>query len=116
MTKSCMAGSQKMHFSVESPLLSGERPKIIGQIRHTFCQLFKWKISGIEEILHTFAHVSRKSLLGSFSISKSDTSSSQMRVISSVGLERCLDRAEVTGSNPVLPTITFLASGCSAAW
>ena len=26
------------------------------------------------------------------------------RVISSVGLERCFDRAEVTGSNPVLPT------------
>ena len=24
--------------------------------------------------------------------------------ISSVGLERCLDRAEVTGSNPVYPT------------
>ncbi len=114
MTKSCMAGSQKMHFSVESPLLSGERPKIIGQIRHTFCQLFKWKISGIEEILHTFAHVSRKS--DGSAPSKSDTSSPQMRVISSVGLERCLDRAEVTGSNPVLPTITFLASGCSAAW
>ena len=26
------------------------------------------------------------------------------RVISSVGLERCFDRAEVTGSNPVSPT------------
>lgn len=26
------------------------------------------------------------------------------RAISSVGLERCLDRAEVTGSNPVWPT------------
>lgn len=25
--------------------------------------------------------------------------------ISSVGLERCLDRAEVTGSNPVYPTL-----------
>jgi len=57
-----MAGSQKMYFSVESPLLSGERPKIIGQILVTFCQLFKWKISGIEEILHTFAHVLQKAL------------------------------------------------------
>ena len=28
------------------------------------------------------------------------------RVISSVGLEYCLDRAGVTGSNPVLPTKT----------
>ena len=28
----------------------------------------------------------------------------QNRDISSVGLERCLDRAEVTGSNPVCPT------------
>jgi hypothetical protein len=27
------------------------------------------------------------------------------RVISSVGLERCIDIAEVAGSNPVLPTI-----------
>ena len=34
--------------------------------------------------------------------------------ISSVGLERCLDRAEVTGSNPVYPTLhvrlTFIIS------
>lgn len=28
-----------------------------------------------------------------------------VRVISSVGLERCIDIAEVAGSNPVLPTI-----------
>jgi hypothetical protein len=27
------------------------------------------------------------------------------RVISSGGLERCFDRAEVTGSSPVLPTL-----------
>jgi|GEM_PF-2396507 len=70
MIKSCMAGSKKIYFSVECTLLPGEQPKIIGQIRCTFCQLFKWKISGIEEIFHTFAHVSRKSLLGSSSISK----------------------------------------------
>lgn len=35
-------------------------------------------------------------------------------VISSVGLERCFDRAEVTGSSPVLPTrkgVSFVACG-----
>lgn len=47
-----------------------------------------------------------------------------MRVISSVGLERCFDRAEVTGSNPVLPTKirsvaqpgSVLAWGASGRW
>lgn len=37
-----------------------------------------------------------------------------IRVISSVGLERCFDRAEVTGSSPVLPTrmgVGFVAGG-----
>lgn len=58
--------------------------------------------------MHTFAHVSRKS---DAALHKSAASAPQMRVISSVGLERCLDRAEVTGSNPVLPTIKFLARG-----
>lgn len=33
---------------------------------------------------------------------------SKKRDISSVGLERCLDRAEVTGSNPVYLTCYFL--------
>ena len=31
-----------------------------------------------------------------------------MRSISSVGLERCLDRAEVTGSSPVWITLLLL--------
>jgi hypothetical protein len=37
MTKSCTAGSQKNDFYVESPLLSAELLKIIGQISCTFC-------------------------------------------------------------------------------
>ena len=36
----------------------------------------------------------------------SDIAPRFQRDISSVGLERCLDRAEVTGSNPVYPTFS----------
>ena len=38
------------------------------------------------------------------------------RAISSVGLERCLDRAEVTGSNPVWPTNKKPHTGRCAAF
>ncbi len=38
------------------------------------------------------------------------------RAISSVGLERCLDRAEVTGSNPVWPTNKKPRTGRCAAF
>ena len=39
-----------------------------------------------------------------------------VRAISSVGLERCLDRAEVTGSNPVWPTNKKPHTGRCAAF